>query len=450
MQELYITDLIGEIKIAGLNADKELVHVIIDRKGMESKVGQISMARVMEVNKSLSVAYVKMGNCDALLSNVGKLQEGDKIPLQIIRDGFGDKMPATHTRLFVENRYFGLSTTGKGLTYSRGIGQGKARSQLESKIIEICPDANGLTIKIPATQLDFNALQQAYYDVVDQMADVQKAILTAEAGDIIVPAPTAIEKTFFEAHAGAGIATDSLVIFQLLKACSKKSPDVKIKHMGGNDIWEEAGISDAFENCLLRRVELTGGGSIVIDDAEALTAIDVNGGGLDSMNKGDDAIFRLNKRAAKAMARQIAVRNISGLIVIDFVRLKNRGMQKQLPKILAADLRAYDPNGTWDVMDITKSGLVEVTRKRTRPSLNEIMFTPLQDRQLNVQTASLELLQKLLGLTGAGVPSVYGSKAVLDCLKKGSLKALREQVETTLAKEIEYEESSMTGVEFKR
>ena len=450
MQEIYITEPVGETKIAGLNAEKELVHITIERKGSESRVGQISMARVIEVNKSLSIAYVNMGNCDALLSNVGKLGEGDKIPLQIIRDGFGDKMPATHTRLFVENRYFGLSTTGKGITYSRGVGQGKARAELESKIVEICGDANGLTVKIPATHLDFNTLQSAYEDVMDKMQSVQEAIKSASAGDVIVPAPTVIEKTFYGAHAGAGIATDSIMVFQNLKAIAKTTPDIKVAHMNSDNIWAEAGIDDAFDICLKRKVELNGGGSIVIDSTEALTAIDVNGGGLDSMNKGDDAVFRLNKRACKEIAKQIAVRNISGLIVVDFVTLKNRGMQKQLPKVLASELRFYDPNGTWDVMDITKSGLVEVTRKRTRPALSEILFTPLRDRVLNAQTTGLDLLQRLLNLSGAGIPNVYATQSVLDCLKNGSLKELREQVEATIGKQIEYEESALIGVEFKR
>ena len=174
MQEIYITNPVGQTRIAGLNADKELVHITIERDGEESRVGQISMGRVIEVNKSQSIAYVNMGNCDALLNNVGKLKEGDKVPLQIIRDGFGDKMPAVHTRLFVENRYFGLSTTGKGITYNRGIGQGKNRAELENKIVEITGgDVNGLIVKVPSVNLDFNALVGAYEDVLEKMQMVQ-------------------------------------------------------------------------------------------------------------------------------------------------------------------------------------------------------------------------------------------------------------------------------------
>ena len=159
-------------------------------------------------------------------------------------------------------------------------------------------------------------------------------------------------------------------------------------------------------------------------------------------------MFKLNKKAVKEIAKQIILRNLSGLIVVDFVRLKNRGMAKQLPKILKYELQRIDSN-VFDVMDITKAGLVEITRKRTSPSISEIYLNkPIPQKNLTI--ICLELLQKLIYLNGVGNPTVYAPINIVNEMKKDNMIHLIDDVENRIKKKIDFIIDNNIGVALKK
>ncbi|MGB1361193.1 MAG: ribonuclease E/G [Alphaproteobacteria bacterium] len=444
--EYYIENKIGQTSIASIK-DGDMNSFTVEQFHNKTNVGAVYVARVKEVNKAQSMAILSLGNFDAVLNNFNKLTEGQTLLVQVIRDGFMDKMPAVHTRIVLENRFFKISNNGKGFGFDKQAGNGKVKSILEGLGAKVVGSNDGVVIKTTAVDIEESTLKKSY----DELKKSHTEILATKLGKVglVKDAMGLIENTVINSLVGSAFVTDCLETLQTLKTLKKSNSDIVVKEFKKGNLFNEAGISEVVDELLERKVSLDGGGDIVIDETEALIAIDVNASDLKTMKKGDDAIFKLNKRAAVAIAKQIVLRNLSGLIVIDFVRLKNRGMAKQLPKILKAELQKIDINGTFDVMDLTKTGLVEMTRKRTSPSISEILQTPIKPRGKNNITVGLELLQKVITLNGAGTPTVYAGTNVIYTLQNGDLSDMTKEIEKRINKEIKFIVDTKIGVELK-
>ncbi len=414
--EYYIQHRLGETAVAVLNGQGDMVAYTVERHHNPSFIGGIYIARVCEMNPAQSLAIVDLGGKKAILNGGKNLTEGSFVLVQVVRDGFQQKLPAVHMRISIENAYFIVNSTGKDVSFDRTIGQGKARSELHRRISPIIGEDTGVFVKKNSVYADVQTLQSAYKAVRAELQD----IVNTKTNKVqqICPAPSLIHRTLQSASAGAVVIADDLQTLHLIKQAQQQvKTQTDIQHYKQGDAFDAGGIYDIVESLLHRKVPLVHGGSVVFDSTEALTSIDVNTGNATDMNKGDEALFRFNKTACRTIAQHIVLRGISGLIVIDFVRMKNRGMMKQMPKILQSQMRTFDPIGVWDVMDITKSGLLEMTRKRTRPSLADTLLVPVADRHKNPETVGLELLQQLLRTVSVGTPTIFAPKAVVDTLK---------------------------------
>ena len=443
--EYYIENKIGQVKVAQIDND-EMLSFKTEVFSQKSLVGGIYVGRIVEINKVQSIAIVDIGETNAVLNNFNKLTQGQNVLVQVIRDGFNDKLPALHTRISIENRFFKISNQAKGFGFDNRAGNGKIKSELEKIASSVIGGDNGVVVKTNCVNVNLKNLEKSYSDLRDE----HDRILNHKTDKVgIVKKPlTLLEKCINESVYASVFVTDCLETLSLLKSYKNEASDITIKHFKDGDLYEQSGINDVIEKLLQRRVDLQGGGNIVIDETEAITAIDVNGSDFKNLNKGDDALFKLNKKAVKEIAKQIILRNLSGLIVVDFVRLKNRGMAKQLPKILKSELQRIDSN-VFDVMDITKAGLVEITRKRTSPSISEIYLNkPIPQKNLTI--ICLELLQKLIYLNGVGNPTVYAPINIVNEMKKDNMIHLIDDVENRIKKKIDFIIDNNIGVALKK
>jgi ribonuclease G len=149
----------------------------------------------------------------------------------------------------------------------------------------------------------------------------------------------------------------------------------RVEHYGGErPLFDLYGVEDEIEKALARRVDLKSGGYLVIDQTEALTTIDVNTGGFVTGRSFDDTVFRTNLEAALVIARQLRLRNIGGIVIIDFIDMDTEehrnAVLNELRKALARDRTHMTVNG------FTGLGLIEMTRKRTRESLAQVLCEP--------------------------------------------------------------------------
>ena len=158
-------------------------------------------------------------------------------------------------------------------------------------------------------------------------------------------------------------------------------------------------MEEEIEKALARRVELKSGGYLIVDQTEAMTTIDVNTGGFVGVRNFDDTIFKTNLEAAQVIARQLRLRNLGGIIVLDFIDMQNedhRGaVLAEFQKALARDRVKMTLNG------FTQLGLVEMTRKRTRESLEHVLCEPCPTCSgrgviKTARTACYEILREIL------------------------------------------------------
>jgi hypothetical protein len=177
---------------------------------------------------------------------------------------------------------------------------------------------------------------------------------------------------------------------------------------------------------------------LVFDELEALTAIDVNMGGAGIGRASDDAILAFNRTAAAEAARQIMLRNIAGLIVIDFVSMRNKGNRRHL---VEAVRRAFSSDRvTVDVLGMTPAGLVEVTRQRRGRSLASLVCVPVQ-RETELQAGALACaaLRGALRMLGGGRP-VLRCRPALAAVLRGALAPALAETERRLGQTLELRE----------
>jgi len=236
-----------------------------------------------------------------------------------------------------------------------------------------------------------------------------------------------LNKMFRDAEKNTRFALDDRELhLNSKKLVAEEMPDLKdviAFHSGPGSLFEESGVNEQLDDALAREVELHGGGSIVFDRTEAMTVVDVNMG--QGAKHGDDAIFKVNNLAAEEICRQITLRNLSGLIVIDFISMKNKNRAKKLVEVMRTRMNK-DSRHT-DVLGLTAAGLIEITRQREGVSLDNQMlqFSRTHVRPLPVAQGAA-VLRAALRLKGTGRPIAYGSTLVIEALKGPLASALAE------------------------
>lgn len=168
---------------------------------------------------------------------------------------------------------------------------------------------------------------------------------------------------------------------------------------GERPLFDLYGVEDEIKQALARRVNLKSGGYLIIDQTEALTTVDVNTGGFVGIKSFDDTIFKTNLEAAQVVARQLRLRNLGGIIIVDFIDMEN---EEHKDAVLAELKKALTKDRTrMTVSGFTALGLVEMTRKRTRESLSHVLCETCPTCQgrsevRTAQTICYEILRELL------------------------------------------------------
>jgi ribonuclease G len=191
-------------------------------------------------------------------------------------------------------------------------------------------------------------------------------------------------------------------------------------HQGERPLFELYNIEDELQKALGRRVELKSGGYVIIDQTEALTTIDVNTGGFIGARNFEETVFKTNLEAAHAIARQLRLRNLGGIIVIDFIDMSTEEHKKA---VLSELQKALDRDrARTSVTDFSALGLVEMTRKRTRESLAHLLCEPCPSCQgkgqvKTAQTVAYEIMREIVRESRQFNPKefrILASPAVID------------------------------------
>lgn len=397
VQELHIE----RVKNRGIAGNIYLGQIKRILPGMQSAFVDIGLER----SAFLHIADVVQTNHEnktiEQLLNVGK-----EIIVRVEKDPIGTKGARLSTQISLAGRTLVYLPNDKHIGISQRIGD-EEREELRMRVAALL-DANEKGGFIVRTQAE----KASDEELINDVAYLKKTWEKIKNKAMRASAPKVL---YEELSLGQRVLRDwvhqetekiwidsELNFFNLKKFSQNFMP--KVAHLlsfyqGSRALFELYNVEESIQKALARRVDLKSGGYLMIDQTEALTTIDVNTGGFVGLKNFDETIFKTNLEAAAQIARQLRLRNLGGIIIVDFIDMENKHHQKMVLESLQKALE--DDHARVGVSDFSALGLVEMTRKRTRESLSHILCETCptcggRGEIKTAQTVAYEILREIL------------------------------------------------------
>ncbi len=430
-----------ETRVAQLQ-DGRLEDYTIERVGDENIIGSIFKGRVKNIEPGLKAMFVDIGTeknaflhfWDAIpaaldngLEEIRRKKGGKKTPgrissqdipsiypvgsevlIQVSKGPIGNKGPRVTTNISLPGRYMVLMPLNDQFGISRRIDDPKERERLR-KITEKMdvPEGMGVILRTVCQGQrsrylvrDLNMLLEQWYRI-EELRQEKKAPLR------VFQEPDLIERTvrdFLTDEVAEVLCDDEETVRRMADLVGKVSrrSRKRVQHFPTKQpIFERFNIEKQITNAFERQVWLPCGGYIVIDETEALISIDVNTGRNKGKKNVDKLILETNLESADEIARQLRLRNIGGLIVVDFIDMKSRKDQMAVYRLMRE--RTDDDKAKTQVLQLSQLGLMEMTRQRLNESLSMSMYTPCPNcsgngRIKSAESISVELQRRISDL----------------------------------------------------
>ncbi len=310
------------------------------------------------------------------------MREGDEILVQVLKDPLGTKGARLTTFVSIPSRYLVYLPKGKGIGVSTRIEDEGERGRLRESVTGAVPTGTngGYIVRTVAEGVESNALREDLLFLHRLWSVVRERGMRASAGELVhedLPLPLRLLRD----QLGTGIGRISVdspgVHARMLEFAGAFMPDSASKielYSGVRPIFDLHAIEDEIGRALDKKVPLKSGGYLVIDQTEAMTTIDVNTGAYVGHRNLEETIYRTNLEAAVSIARQLRLRNLGGIIIIDFIDMQEEEHRRQVLQALEKGLAA--DHAKTQISSVSPLGLVEMTRKRTRESLEHLLCEP--------------------------------------------------------------------------
>ncbi|MHB8893903.1 MAG: Rne/Rng family ribonuclease [Candidatus Geothermincolia bacterium] len=392
-KELVVTCQKGRCRLALLE-DDVVAEVYLERSKKRSVVGNIYVGRITTVLPGMSAAFVDIGvGKNALLylqdlvlmedgshvkpRRIGKaLKSNDSIVVQVTKDPMGNKGARLTTYLSLPGRLMVYMPQSKRSGVSRRLPE-RERERLRKLQKEIKRDEGSTIIRTAAAKARKKDLQRDVDYLVKQWEETQAKITGAKPPTLVYSEPDlavrvvrdTLTRDFKTVYVDN--KTESGRIRDYLNRSAPELLDRVQLYKEKEPLFGKYGVDKAIEAALRRKVGLPSGGHIVIDEVEALTAIDVNTGSYTGKKSLEDTVLKTNLEAAVEVVRQLRLRDIGGIIVIDFIDMENPENRTKVLDTLEAELER-DRTKT-QIVTLSRLGLVEMTRKNVTEGLADIM-----------------------------------------------------------------------------
>jgi ribonuclease G len=422
----------GETRVAVLEASKdqkpEVAELYVERRGRRSIVGNIYKGKVDNVLAGMEAAFVDIGlerngflHVDEIVLPGGEaaprrgrgrgrritelLKSGQEIIVQVVKDPLKTKGARLSMNVSIAGRYLVYAPQGSGVGVSRRLADGE-RERLRKMVENTYKGPGGLIVRTAAhgaKKADF-VREIDYLHKLNEVLDrrvkgVKAPALVFQEADL----PVRVLRDVFLSDFEQAII-DSEKQYERVTGFFQRTAPELVKgvelYKGKKPLFEKWGIEEVILSTLNRRVDLPSGGYLMIDYAEALTVIDVNSGSFTGRGKGglEETITRVNTEAADEVVRQLRMRDIGGIIVIDFIDMARSRNREKVLKTLRKALDA-DKSKSY-VVEVSPLGLVEMTRQNVTDGVREILTVrcPTCDGDgvvLSEETVALEGLRKL-------------------------------------------------------
>jgi ribonuclease G len=399
----------------------------IERTASRGLVGNVYLGRVCRILPGMQSAFIDVGLERTAFLHVADiwqareaaterpterpiervLGEGQSIVVQVVKDPIGTKGARLSTQISIAGRMLVHLPQEKHIGISQRIEAETEREALRERITRLVPadEPGGFIVRTMADNAsdaefatDIAYLRKTWADIRDKARVC--APPTALYQDLSLG--QRVLRDFVNPDTGRILIDSRETFLRLSSFADEYTPAVQplLEHYTGErPLFDLHGVEEEIQKALARRVDLKSGGYLILDQTEAMTTIDVNTGGFVGVRNFDDTIFKTNLEAAVTIARQLRLRNLGGIIIVDFIDMENEehrnAVLEEFNKALARDHTRLTVNG------FTALGLVEMTRKRTRESLAHVLCHPCptcsgRGEVKTARTVAYEILRELL------------------------------------------------------
>jgi ribonuclease G len=397
--KLFIARRGGLVRVA-LVEDGRVAELAAEPLGAGDVVGNVYKGRIARVLPGMASAFVEVGlkrtaflHASGLVPPEGapkgvvlpigeQIRAGDELIVQVEREPIGSKGARLTAQVSLAGRYVVYLPYGVGVGVSRRIVAPAERERLTGLGKSASPEGTGLVIRTLAAGTSDEEIRRdieglvARWQFIGERAAVAKApsLLYEEAGlvtrslrDLLGPEMTQVEVDTPE---------DLDRVQDFVRTVLHGDPDIVTLHEGPEPLFRKHAIDVQLDRALGDRVWLPSGGTIVIQQTEALVSIDVNSGRFVGRNDAEATALTTNIEAAREIARQLRLRNVGGIIVIDFIGMNSELHKQQVQEALAAAVARDRARTT--LLPMSELGLIEMTRQRARSSLETTLTEPCE------------------------------------------------------------------------
>lgn len=367
--------------------DGELQEVFSEEN--ESIAGNVYIGVVQKIVPALNAAFVDIGegkNGFLRISDIGKsyiqqvlgakqLQEGSKLLVQVKHDTVGQKGPQLTCKLSLAGRYVVYFPLSRVRGVSKRITEQRERERLKS-IFSKLEKNEGLVVRTASEGMAIEAIEEELQSLKQEWQQILSSFKKSRKVKLLRKEPTVLEyilrerlnKSLDEVYVNEDRA------YELVKQEAKKiSKSIAVYFVEG-DLFERFNIYQQLSLLQRRTIDLPSGGYLALDTTEAMTVIDVNSASFTASKNQSELALKINIEAAREIARQLRLRNIGGIVVIDFIGMPNKEYYDRLFKKIREAFEK-DPAHV-ELLGFTRLGLFEMTRKRRTPSSEELLFSP--------------------------------------------------------------------------
>ncbi len=373
------------------DSNQKPVELHFSGKEHASIAGNIYIGRVRDVVKSIKGAFLDLGNgikgyypleekAAPFYTKKGSsvhLQQGDELLVQVKKDAVKTKDPAVTSEISISSAYFVGFLNQPGIHYSGKISQ-IDKKRLSDLLPDFLPEGFGLIVRTNATIAPEEVLLEDLNRLLGRLKDLKEKAPFRPGATCIYQTPSEylnVIKNTRQEYLDEIITDDPSIHSGISLFLEENEPSLLGKLRFYQDrllpLYKLYCVESAVEEAFQKKVWLKSGGYLVIQETEALTVVDVNSGKFTSKKSQEESFLKINLEAAQETARQLRLRNISGIIIVDFINMKTDKSRDILIHEFQNILHT-DPVKA-SVVDITPLGLVEVTRQRTKGTISEQM-----------------------------------------------------------------------------
>ena len=403
------------------------VEFYIERREKERLVGNIYKGRVQNVLPGMFAAFIDINEeknaflyagdiklpaealdgelidekpTPAMICDI--IRAGQDIMVQIQKEPVGGKGARATTHISLPGRTLVFMPTVDFVGISKRITGEAERKRLKDIINEVRPEGTGVIVRTAAQELDSEEIKQDLLGLVEEWERIQKRFDSCRAPSLIHKEDSLVFRTvrdLFKKDVRRLTVNDE-AHYDLIRSLVPDELASRVQlYSERYDMFEAFGVEQAIDAALSRKVWLKSGAYIVVDQTEALTSIDVNTGKFVGNVSLDRTIVETNKEAAVEIARQLRLRDIGGIIIIDFIDMEDKRDRDAVIETLSEALRCDRTKSV--VLGMTQLGLVEVTRKKLRTSISAALQTVCpycggSGRVLSAETVALKIRKELL------------------------------------------------------